>query len=362
MLFRSADCNYDYRYSWIRDVSLTAQALIALGHQTEAVEAMQWMDKVSASSGEWELQIMYGLHGETELEEHELEHLEGYRASRPVRVGNAAAGQFQLEVYGELINTGYELARRGIKVPGKMAEFLSHVADHVQEVWKRPDSGIWELHTERHFTYSKVMAWVAMDRAIQLASHIRMPGDKSRWMKTAREIRECVLENGYDREQGCFVMAFERGDLDAANLRIPLLEFLPPDDERVQGTINRTMERLTENGLVYRFETDGKRARQEAGFGLCTFWLVDALCLSNRLDEARELLDLMAGRANHLLLLSEQYDPLTGEMLGNFPQAFTHIGLVNSVLYLAFAEGREGVPESAPVGSRSHREAVRRDW
>lgn len=355
-----ADCNYDYRYSWIRDLALTAQALVGLGHEKEALEAMQWAERIATKSEQWELPVMYGLHGEVELGAQNLNHLEGYRASRPIAFGNPASGQFQLEIYGELLNTAYELARRGTNFVPEVIDHLAQAADHVQEVWQRPDSGIWELHEPSQLVYSKVMAWVALDRALHLARHVSMPGNHDQWKDTARQIRQWVLEKGFNGELGAFVMRSGSMDMDAANLRIPLLEFLPADDVRVLGTVDRIMERLLDNGLVYRFEVDGKRPTGEAGFALCTFWLIDALSLCGRIAEARELLDRMAARANHLLLLSEQFDPLTGEMLGNFPQAFAHIGLVNSALYLAHAKGRE-IPGHAPIGTQAHRQSVERE-
>jgi GH15 family glucan-1,4-alpha-glucosidase len=353
--------NWDYRFTWIRDAAMTAQALISMGHDTEAVEFLSWMERVSAAKFEEEelsLQIMYGLHGERDLKEHELSHLEGYRGSRPVRIGNEASEQFQLEVFGELLNMGYELARRGIDLESSIQSFLARVADHVQEVWEQPDFGIWEIRREpTHQTYSKVMAWVALDRAIHLSEDYGFPGNIESWSRTRDSIREQVLEYGYNHEVGAFVHSYDSKELDAANLRIPLLELLPFDDPRVQGTIDRTLEHLTENGLVYRYKFDDGLPGEEGAFGLCTFWLVDVLALSNRLDEAWEIFRNIAGRANHVGLFSEQIDAKTGEFLGNFPQAFTHIGLINSVLYLAYAEGRE-MPEYAPIGTPEHRAAL----
>lgn len=354
--------NWDYRYTWIRDSSMTVQALVAMGHAREAVGLLEWMERVSAggSTDGLHLQIMYGLHGESELEEQELSHFEGYRGSRPVNIGNGAAKQFQLETYGELLNTGYEWARRGGRFDDKITAFLRTVADHVQAVWDKPDYGIWEVRGEpRHFTYSKVMAWVALDRAVHLSEQFGFPGDAEQWRRTRAEIREQILEHGYNRERGAFVLAFDSDELDAANLRIPLMEFLPADDPRVQGTINRTLEQLTENGLVYRYRFDDGLPGEEGAFGLCTFWMVDVLALSNRLDEARSIFETMLRHVNHVGLLPEQLDARTGEFLGNFPQAFTHIGMINSALYLAYAEGKE-IPEHAPIGTPDHREAIGR--
>lgn len=355
--------NWDYRYAWIRDASLTAQALVSLGHKAEAVEFLSWMERVSEEHFEAGVgpQIMYSVHGESDLEEVEVTHLEGYRGSRPVRIGNEAAEQLQLEVYGELLMTGYELLRRGVQLERHIMEFLRDVADHACSVWEEPDYGIWEVRTEpRHFVYSKVMIWAALDRAIHLAEDFGLEGDVERWRETRERVRARVLEEGYDPGVGAFVQAFGSKDLDAANLRIPLLEFLPFEDPRVQGTIDRTLERLTENEFVYRYRTDDGLPGEEGAFGLCTCWLIDALALSGRTQEAREILEHLIGHANHVGLYAEQFDPETGEFLGNFPQAFTHIGLINSVLYLAYAEGRE-TPEHAPIGTPTHRRELGRE-
>lgn len=350
--------NWDYRYAWIRDASLTAQALIALGHSSEAVELLHWMEKVSAAQYDdaWELQIMYGLKGEPDLDEYELSHMEGYCSSTPVRIGNGAAKQFQLETYGEILNTAYELMRRGQKLHPRIMSFLRHVADHVTGVWQRPDYGIWEVRGgPQHFTYSKVMAWVALDRAVQLANRYGLSGDIENWSRNRDEIKEQVLRDGYNREVGAFTIYYGSTDMDAANLRIPLMEFLPPDDPRVQGTINRTIEQLTENDLVYRYIADDGLPGKEGAFGLCSFWLVDVLALSKRLDEARKYFSRITELANHIGLYPEQFEPGSGKFLGNFPQAFTHIGLINSALYMAYAEGKE-IPEHAPIGTPEHRD------
>jgi GH15 family glucan-1,4-alpha-glucosidase len=352
--------NWDYRYTWIRDASLTVQALVSMGHKSEAIELLYWMERVSAArcEEEWNLQIMYGLHGESDLDEKGLEHLEGYRGSRPVNIGNGAAKQFQLETYGELLNTGYELVRRGKKLEPKLSEFIGRVVEHLLGVWEKPDYGIWEMRAgARHFTYSKIMAWVALDRAILLAERHGFQGDAVQWRRERETVRGQILENGYNRDLGAFTLAYDSRDLDAANLRIPLLEFLPIDDPRVQGTIDRTIEQLTEKGLVYRYHTDDGLPGEEGAFGLCSFWLSDALALSKRLDEAWEFFTTMARHANHVGLFSEQIDPATGEFLGNFPQAFTHIGFINSLLYLAYGEGKK-IPEHAPIGSSLHREMI----
>lgn len=344
--------NWDYRYSWIRDSFQTAQALVSLGHKREAVELLEWMEQAAGGKvqGEEAPQILYGLHEEKSLEEYELDHLEGYKSSRPVRVGNAAARQLQLEVYGELMDTAYELALLG-DLPGpEVREFLARMADEACRRWGEPDHGIWEVRTEpRHFTYSKVMVWVALDRAIKMAGQFGLEGDRDKWISTRDAVRAAVLDQGYSKESNSFTMYFGSSELDAANLRIPIMGFLPARDERVQGTINSTMKHLTKNGFVYRYHMDDGLPGKEGAFGLCTFWLVDSLSLSGRVTEAREILKGLLERSNTLGLLPEQFDPDTGEFLGNYPQGFSHIGLINSIIYLSEAEGR-------PVPARNEME------
>lgn len=356
--------NWDYRFSWIRDSAMTAQALIALGHETEAIELLAWMERVSEMhAGEGPgLRLMYSIHGWTDLDEEELPHLEGYRGSRPVRIGNEAATQLQLEIYGELLNTAYELVRRGYELLEKEMAFLSRVADEACTLWKEPDHGIWEIRgEERHYVYSKVMLWVALDRAVHLADRYGLRGNRDRWVRGAAALRQQILEQGYDAEAGAFVQSYGSKDLDAVNLRIALLEFLPFDDERIQGTIDATIEGLMENDLVYRYRVDDGLPGEEGAFGLCTFWLIDCLALSGRIEEARSLFERMVNRANHAGLYPEQFDPATGEFLGNFPQAFTHIGLINSALYLAYAEGKP-TPGHSLIGTPEHRAELERGY
>jgi pentatricopeptide repeat protein len=353
--------NWDYRYSWIRDASFTAQAFAALGHRREAVQFLEWAERVSmeTEAKEKKLHLMYTLYGETDIPEEELEHLEGYRGSRPVRVGNKAATQFQLDIYGELLNAAYELARLGVDSEVLKWDFLKFVADQACSRWEEPDYGIWEVRSDKqHFVHSKVMAWVAVDRAIRLADRFDTDGRTHGWRRTRDAIRDSVLEHGWDSERGAFIQAYGNEALDASNLVIPMVGFLPADDPRVQATINRSLEGLIENGLVYRYradEVDDGLPGHEGAFGLTTFWLIDALALSGRLDEAHELFDGMARRANHVGLYSEEIDPASGAFLGNFPQAFTHLGLVNSAVYIADAEGLR-TPGPAPLGTRAERE------
>jgi GH15 family glucan-1,4-alpha-glucosidase len=349
--------NWDYRYTWIRDSSLTAQALVSLGHSREANEFLLFTEHAAeaAQRDDWALQIMYGLHGETELEEIELPHLEGYRRSSPVRVGNGAAKQLQLDVYGELLASAYELARRQVHLEPSLRRFLAGVAERAADRWREPDFGIWEVRSEpRHFVYSKVMVWVALDRAVHLAEMGVIEGNVAHWKEQRERVRADVLAHGYDAERRCFTQAYGEPAIDAANLLMPIYEFVAFDDPRVQGTIDCVLAELTENDLVYRYHADDGLPGGEGAFGLCTFWLVDNLALSGRLDEAWRIYDGICRRANHVGLFAEQIDAANGEFLGNFPQAFTHIGLINSTLYLAHAEGRS-VPEPALIGTDAHR-------
>jgi GH15 family glucan-1,4-alpha-glucosidase len=343
--------NWDYRYTWIRDAAFTVQALLALRHRAEALGFLEWVGKVQEP-----LQVMYGLHGETELPEIELTHLAGYRGSRPVRIGNGAAKQQQLDIYGELMGAAYELLRWGARIDAKVWRLLREIVDLAIAKWKEPDYSIWEVRGgPRQFVYSKLMVWVALDRAIQLAKRFRLNGPVATWRRVRDEVRQAVLTEGYDAQVGAFVQSFGSKALDVANLLIPIMGFLPFDDPRVQGTIDRTLERLIDNGLVYRYLTDDGLPGGEGAFGLATFWLVDVLALSGRIDEAQQFMEGMARRANHLGLFSEEFDPKTGEFLGNFPQAFTHTGFVNAAVYLSHAQG--GRPAArAPMGTEEHRQ------
>jgi GH15 family glucan-1,4-alpha-glucosidase len=350
--------NWDYRMSWIRDAALGAQAFLALGHRADATSFMSWAEHAAQAGGDGDgkIKILYGLHGQAALEEQELPNLEGYRRSSPVRIGNGAADQLQLDVYGELISVAYEIARVGEPLGEEIRAFLPSVAEQACAHWTDRDHGLWELRNgPQDFVYSKVMVWAALDRALRLADLGVIDGDVPAWRATCGAIRKEVLDRGYDPALGAFKQSFERSACDASNLLIPLLEFLSFDDPRVMATIDATLARLTENDLVYRYTADDGIAGGEGAFTLCTFWLVDALALSGRLDEAHRIYERLAARANHAGLYAEQIDPTSGAFLGNFPQAFSHIGLINSALYLAYAEGRE-TPVPAPIGSREHRE------
>ena len=349
--------NWDYRFSWIRDAAFTAQALFAMGHRREAVAFLEWVEGICSEKVDraFGMQIMYGLRGESRLPEIELGHLEGYRGSRPVRIGNGAAVQEQHDIYGELLSAAYELVRLGGSLDARLMTFLSHVARRACDAWRTPDHGIWEVRGgPRHFVYSKLMVWVALDRAVRMSERWGLAGDVARWRSEREAVREAILTQGFDERVGAFVQSFGSTALDAANLLIPVMEFLPANDPRVRATVDRTLELLTTDGLVHRYRTDDGLPGNEGAFGLATFWMVDALALSGRLEEAEELFDGMVARANHVGLYSEEVDVRSGAFLGNFPQAFTHVGLINSALYLARAEGRR-VAAPAPLGTPEHR-------
>jgi GH15 family glucan-1,4-alpha-glucosidase len=349
--------NWDYRIAWIRDAAQSAQALFALGHRQDAQAFVDWAEGAADKTGRQTdgLRILYGLKGDMTPDERDLPNLEGYRRSSPVRVGNGAAGQLQLDIYGELIEAAYELVRMGGRLSPETASFLAEVADQACAQWQQPDYGIWELRSGPfHFVYSKVMVWTALDRAIRLSRRGVLQGDVTRWRRTRDAIRAEVLDRGFDRELGAFKQAYDRRFLDASNLLLPVMEFLPFSDPRVQANLDKTMLDLTENGLVYRYHADDGIAGREGAFVLCTFWLVDALALSDRMEEAYRVFEGLLSRVNHVGLYSEQIDPVGGGFLGNFPQAYSHIGLINSALYLAYKEDRE-TPVPAPVGSEAHR-------
>lgn len=354
--------NWDYRYVWLRDSSQIVESFLALGHRAEAVELLNFVERISRhrqGNGD-SLQIMYGLHGQRDVPEETLDHLEGYRGSRPVRIGNGGFQQIQHDVFGELLDSAYELARFGEPLSAKMWAFLREVVDQACEQWRKPDYGIWEIPGQRqHYVYTKCMIWVALDRGILLAERFQLEGDVQRWRAERDRVHAEILRCGYSSEHNAFTMVYGGDELDAANLIMPVREFLPPDDPRMQATIDRTIQRLTTDSLVYRYRTDDGLEGEEGTFGLMSFWLVDALAYSGRLQEARAYLKAMIGKANHLGLFAEQVDPRSGQLLGNFPQMFTHTGLLESALHLAYFERRDKrIPP--PIGSPEHRRKVRR--
>ena len=327
--------NWDYRFTWLRDAALTLYALFILGYVDEAHAFMAWLKRTMAGRVE-DLQVVYGVGGERFLPEMEMTSLEGYRRSGPVRVGNRAADQFQLDVYGYLLDTVWLYHRHGGEIDRAFWDLIRSVVDAVAGRWTEPDRGIWEVRGDmRHFVSSKVMCWVAVDRAIRLARARGLPADLERWRTLRADIRRRVEDEGVDPATGAFVQAFGSRALDASNLLIPLVRFLPPDDARVVATLRRTERELTADGLAYRYvERNDGLPGGEGTFTICTWWLVDNLALTGDVGAARELFERVLGYANDLGLLAEQIDPASGELLGNFPQAFSHVGLIGAAMNL----------------------------
>jgi GH15 family glucan-1,4-alpha-glucosidase len=333
--------NWDYRYCWLRDSVLTLDSLMDSGYAREALEFRNWMLRAIAGHPR-QVSVLYGIAGERETPERVLDWLDGYEGSKPVRVGNAASDQFQLDVYGEVVDAGY----RGRELAGVLdprgwrgqAALIDFVGDH----WRDPDEGIWEVRgPRRHFTHSKVMAWVALDRGVKTVEKFDSDGDVDRWRELRDEIHADVLERGYDPDRNTFTQYYGSAELDAATLLIPAVGFLPGDDERVLGTLEAIQGELVQDGFVRRYSThpgesdvDGL-AGVEGAFLPCTCWLADALALAGRENDARQAFERVLAAANDLGLLSEEYDPRAGRLLGNFPQAFTHLAVINTAYKLA---------------------------
>jgi GH15 family glucan-1,4-alpha-glucosidase len=328
--------NWDYRYSWVRDSCFTMQALWVAACPDEAVDFFSFMTTAAATvDGARGLQIMFGVGGEHDLTERVLQHLEGWRDSRPVRVGNGAWSQQQVDVYGELLGATYQLRDHLDGMDEATRSFLVACADAAAVRWREPDQGIWEVRGEpRHFVYSKVMCWVALDRAIAMVNLLRAEDKVDGWKRIRDKIHQTVLEQGWSERAHAFAQSFGSDELDASTLMMANVGFLPADDPRMTATIEAIAENLVdERGLVYRYRTEGGvdgLAGDEGTFLLCTFWLAEALALAGQPERAARVFEAGAGYRNDLGLLAEEVDPGTGELLGNFPQAFSHIGLVNA--------------------------------
>ncbi len=368
--------NWDYRYTWVRDASFTIQALWVAACPDEANEFFDYMTSSAAGSLDrgGDLQIMFGIGGERDLTERELPHLEGWRHSVPVRVGNGAWNQRQLDVYGELLGAVDRLSdhlfdttsrRVGpMSDPGRWGappnlapatrRFFVQLADTAARRWQEKDQGIWEIRGEPgDFLYSKLMCWVALDRAVALADRLDASNRVEAWQQTQAQIREAILTKGWSDRAGAFTQSFGSDDLDASNLMLPLVGFLPADEPRVLATIDATEERLTdERGLVYRYRSHDGLEGDEGTFLLCTFWLAQALAQAGQTARARTVFERAAAFVNDVGLLAEEVDPVSGELLGNFPQAFSHIGLVNAAWAISEAERRQKSPaEDSPATS-----------
>jgi len=344
--------NWDYRFSWIRDAAFTVQALTNLGHTAEAEAYLSWVLDLCRTASPAAIQPLYGLHGESELTERTLDHLSGYRDSQPVRIGNEAADQRQLDIYGELLLAVFEATRSGISISTADWAAICGIVDYVTEIWTEPDSGIWEVRSDPlNFVFSKLMCWVALDRAIDLAVEKEFDAPLDRWRRQRDAIRTAILDEGLDPTGSYFVRSFEEADvLDAATLLAPFVGFLPFDEPRVRATIEAVDDRLTsEGGLVYRYDGHDGLPGGEGTFLLCSFWLVDALALTGQIEEAEQRLEGLIEYVNPVGLLAEEVDESTGHQLGNFPQAFSHIGLINSALHVSRAKGM-AVPGTELIG------------
>jgi GH15 family glucan-1,4-alpha-glucosidase len=331
--------NWDYRYSWIRDSALAVRSLARLGYESEA-EAFRRFAERSAAGNAKDLQVVYGLGGERRLTEQALDHLEGYRGASPVRIGNAAVTELQLDAYGQLLDQSWEWYERGHEPDDDYWRFLLDLVDAAVERWQEPDRGIWEWPGEpRHFVHSKAFCWVAVDRGLRLAEHCLRKAPERRWKKARDEIRGAIEERGYDADRGIFVQAFGARDLDAALLRLPTLEFIDHEDERMVRTVGAIRSELDFGGLLRRYTSDDGLEGEEGAFLPCTFWLASVLAGQGRTGEAREAFDRAIAAGNGVGLFSEEYDPESKEMLGNFPQALTHLSHLEAALALAEAEG-----------------------
>ncbi len=341
------DRNWDYRYAWVRDASLTMEALWVAACPYEAADFFSFLATAAPNlESSRAMQIMFGVGGEHDLSERVLPHLRGWRDSRPVRVGNGAWVQRQIDVYGELLGAAHRLVELlSSDADDDTRRFLAACADAAAERWREKDQGIWEVRGDpQHFLYSKVMCWAALDRAIKLADRLGFSERVDAWARTRDEIHAAVLRDGWSDEAGAFTQYFGSTDLDASNLMMPIVGFLPPDDPRILATMDAIEQRLTDaHGLVYRYRTESGvdgLAGEEGSFLLCTFWLAQALAMSGQVERARVVFERAAAYVNDVGLLAEEVDPATGELLGNFPQAFSHIGLVNAAWEISEAERR----------------------
>ena len=334
--------NWDYRYTWIRDASFSVYALLGLGYTDEAAAFGSWLrDRIKEQAGEASgpLKIMYRVDGSSNLEEEVLEHLDGYRGSRPVRIGNGAADQLQLDIYGEAMDSIYHADAHGLQVGHQAWTGLADVIEWLCEHWNQPEEGIWETRGGRQdFTYGRLMSWVALDRAVRLAQNRGRPADLSQWITERDRIYREIMERGWNTKREAFIQNYSNDVLDASLLLMPLVGFVAPSDPMWLSTLEAMDKKLVSDSLVYRYDPsaspDGLRGT-EGTFSICTFWYVDALARSGRLEEARLTLEKMSTYANHLGLYSEEIG-LTGEQLGNFPQAFSHLAHINAAMNLDY--------------------------
>jgi len=345
--------NWDYRFCWLRDATFTLNALLLAGYTDEAVAWGKWLMRAVAGSAK-DLQVLYGVDGQRRLPEVVLGWLPGYDGAAPVRVGNAAIEQFQLDVYGEVMDMLHLARSVGLQPEPHVWQIQKALVEFVASHWREPDEGIWEIRgPRRHFTHSKVMAWVALDRAVKAVERFGLKGPADEWRRVRDEIHAQVCSSGYDAQRGCFVQHYGSTDLDASLLLIPLVGFLPPDDPRVRATIDGIQRELVVDGLVIRYPTvhgvDGLPPG-EGTFLPCTFWLADSLAITGRAAEADEVFQRLIAACNDVGLFSEEYDPRTRRMMGNFPQALTHMALVNTARLLSMPA--HSLPQRCAHGDR----------
>ena len=344
--------NWDYRYCWLRDATFTLFALMNGGFVQEAKNWRTWL--LRAIGGDpAQIQIMYGIGGESRIPESELAFLAGYEGSKPVRIGNAAAGQLQIDIYGELLDALYQARKHGLTDDEDDWPVQIELLKHLESVWSEPDEGIWEIRGEpQHFVYSKVMAWVAFDRAIKTVEEFGLQGPVETWRRLRERIHDDVCEKGWNARIGAFAQAYGSDKMDASILLVPLTGFLKPDDPRIRGTVAAVETYLMKDGFVRRYNTDGGDdglTGSEGAFIACSFWFVDNLVLIGRRDDARAMFERLCGLATDLGFLSEEYDLANKRLIGNFPQAFSHIALVNS----AFNLGRRDAPAEERSGHQA---------
>ena len=328
------EANFDYRYAWLRDLSLTMRSLWLAACPDEPGRLFEWLANSAGHVRDELIQIMYGVEGERDLTEHTLEHLSGYRDSAPVRVGNAAWEQNQLDVFGEVLDAAHLLRDQLAEFDPPTQQLLVALADRAARTWEQPDAGMWEARDQRrHYTSSKVMCWVALDRAVVLADRLGSDADPQVWATARDAVHAAILEQAWSEKAGAYTGAFGSDDLDASVLMLPLVGFVPADDERMRATVEAVERELGSGGLVRRWPDD------RSGFLICTYWLVECLVLAGEADRARSWFEGATRHANDLGLLSEEADPGTGEALGNFPQAFSHVGLINAAWRLGRPAG-----------------------
>jgi len=334
--------NWDYRYCWLRDTTFTLLALANGGYTDEAAAWQDWLLRALGGSPD-QVQIMYGLSGERQLQEWTVDWLAGYENSQPVRIGNAAASQVQLDIYGEMLDSFYHAQHKVGRHTEQDFRILVLLLKHLEEIWEQPDQGIWETRGgPQQFTYSKLMAWVAFDRAVLIAEQLKCEAPVERWKELREIAHQQICEQGFNEKKNSFVQVYGGEQLDASLLLMPLVGFLPGTDDRIKGTVDAIKRELMQDGLVLRYNTTRVQDGLPPGEGVflaCSFWMVSSLKAVGREDEARELFKQLLQLPNEMGLLSEEYDPKAKRMVGNFPQAFSHIALVNAVFDLEDGAG-----------------------